>query len=409
MRTAVVILNWNTRDYLARFLPPLLDSLQGLDAGVVVADNASTDGSRELLAERFPQLRTILLAENFGFTGGYNRAFAELLGDSPVKPANRRSEREQREPAFSAEPPGGKQPQAVNDVEYLVLLNSDVEVQPGWLEPLVAWMDAHPDYAACGPKLHALVADGDDYERSERFEYAGAAGGCLDRYGFPFCRGRVLSRTELDTGQYDRPADVLWVSGACLLVRAAAWQSLGGLDARFFAHMEEIDWCWRAWLAGWRVGVVPESCVWHLGGGTLAPSSPRKLQLNYRNGLLLLENNLPATIGPARARRRICVRKILDSCAAVVYLLSGKPQNARAVRDAHREYRQLRAAPGTNNAPAVPEGRKNAAPGTESAAGVPAEAKRNAPAGLWNGCILLQAGLRGAKIFNYLRRYEDRY
>ena len=367
MRTAVVILNWNTRDYLERFLPPLLDSLRGLDAGMVVADNASTDGSRELLAERFPELRTILLDRNYGFTGGYNRAFAELLaaGDSPVKPAN----------------DGGDGP------EYLVLLNSDIEVAAGWLEPLVEWMDAHPDYAACGPKLHALVRDGGDYRRTDRFEYAGAAGGLLDRYGFPFCRGRVLSRTEEDHGQYDRPVDVLWVSGACLLVRTRAWRELGGLDARFFAHMEEIDWCWRAQLAGWRVGVVPQSCVWHLGGGTLAPSSPVKLKLNYRNGLLLLENNLPATIGAGKARRRICFRKILDCGAAIVYLLSGKGALARAVRDAHREYRSLR-----SEAPGRPE----TAPGA-------------APKGLSDVRILLQAALRGEKIFTYLRRYEDRY
>lgn len=349
MRTAVVILNWNTRNYLERFLPPLLDSLQGLDAGVVVADNASTDGSRELLSERFPQVRTILLAENFGFTGGYNRAFAEL-----------------------------KEP------EYLVLLNSDIEVPAGWLEPLVAWMDAHPDYAACGPKLHALEPDGDGFRRIERFEYAGAAGGLLDRYGFPFCRGRVLGRTELDTGQYDTPQDALWVSGACLLVRARAWRELGGLDERFFAHMEEIDWCWRAWISGWRVGVVPQSCVYHLGGGTLAPASPFKLKLNYRNGLLLLENNLPASLGTRRARRRIRVRKILDCCAAIVYLLSGKPAQVRAVRDAHREYRALR--------------------GTGTTPGVPA---KGSPEGLLDVCILVQAALRGEKIFKFVRRYES--
>ncbi|MBQ6244678.1 MAG: glycosyltransferase family 2 protein [Bacteroidales bacterium] len=356
MRTAVVILNWNTRDYLGRFLPPLLASLRGLDAGVVVADNASTDGSRALLAERFPQVRTLLFEENFGFTGGYNRAFERLLGE-PDAP------------------------------EYLVLLNSDIEVEDGWLQPLTDWMDTHPDYAACGPKLHALVPDGADFRRTDRFEYAGAAGGLLDRYGYPFCRGRVLSRTEPDTGQYDRPADVLWVSGACLLVRAACWRTLGGLDDRFFAHMEEIDWCWRAQLAGWRVGVVPQSCVWHLGGGTLAPSSPFKLQLNYRNGLLMLDNNLPATLGAARARRRICVRKILDCCAAIVYLLSGKPAYARAVRDAHRGYRTLRGA-----APLHPE-----------------PAAKAAPKGLYSIRILLQAALRGDKVFNYLRRYEDRY
>lgn len=381
MRTAVVILNWNTRDYLERFLPPLLESLRGQDAGVVVADNASTDGSRELLAERFPQVRTVLLAENFGFTGGYNRAFSELLGDSAgCASASSRAEQE----LVSGCPREEGKPEA-EEPEYLVLLNSDIEVPAGWLAPLVAWMDAHPDYAACGPKLHALEPAADGYRRTDRFEYAGAAGGLLDRYGFPFCRGRVLKRTERDTGQYDTPQDALWVSGACLLVRTRAWRELGGLDERFFAHMEEIDWCWRAWLAGWRVGVVPGSCVYHLGGGTLAPASPFKLKLNFRNGLLLLENNLPATIGTQRARGRIRMRRILDCCAAIVYLLSGKAENARAVRDAHREYRQLRGTPGASE------------PGSRG---------EKRPAGLLDVCILVQSALRGEKVFKFVRRYE---
>ena len=321
MRTAIVILNWNTRDYLDRFLPPLLDSVRSLDAGVVVADSASTDGSRELLAERFPQVRTILLEENFGFTGGYNRALAQLAAD-PEAP------------------------------EYMVLMNSDIEVDAGWLEPLVDWMDSHADYAACGPKLHVLLPEGGDYRRTDRFEYAGAGGGLIDRFGFPYCRGRIWKKVEQDHGQYDQaPPEVFWVTGACLVIRSSLWKSLGGLDDRFFAHMEEIDLCWRAQLAGWKVNVVPKSVVWHLGGGTLPPTSPLKLKLNFRNNLLALEKNLPGTyitqgLSPERAERKaarfLCVRVILDYCARIAYFCIGKPSLARAVRDAHREWNALR-------------------------------------------------------------------
>ena len=299
MKTAVVILNWNTKDFLEKFLPPLIESTEGLDAEVIVADSASTDASMEMMSEKFPKIRQIRLEKNYGFTGGYNRALALV------------------------------------DAEYYVLINSDIEVPKNWLSPLVEWMDTHPECGACGPKLHSW------YDR-DMFEYAGAAGGYLDRYGYPFCRGRVMSKIEKDTGQYDTPANVLWVSGACLMVRSSIWKSLGGLDDRFFAHMEEIDLCWRIQLSGFKVTVVPSSVVYHIGGGTLPKKSPYKLFLNYRNNLLMLENNLPKTIGRKRARRRILTRMILDGMSGIVYLITGKWESFKAVVKAHREYRKLR-------------------------------------------------------------------
>lgn len=299
MKTAVVILNWNTKEFLEKFLPPLIESTEGLDAEVIVADSASTDASMEMMSEKFPKIRQIRLEKNYGFTGGYNRSLALV------------------------------------EAEYYVLINSDIEVPKNWLSPLIEWMDTHPECGACGPKLHSW------YDR-DMFEYAGAAGGYLDRYGYPFCRGRVMSKIEKDTGQYDTPANVLWVSGACLMVRSSLWNSLGGLDDRFFAHMEEIDLCWRIQLSGFKVTVVPSSVVYHIGGGTLPKKSPYKLFLNYRNNLLMLENNLPKTIGRKRARRRILTRMILDGMSGIVYLITGKWESFKAVVKAHREYRKLR-------------------------------------------------------------------
>jgi hypothetical protein len=325
MKTAVVILNYNTRDYLKQFLPGLIASCQGLDAQVIVADNASADGSVELMQTEFPEVPLIQLEENFGFTGGYNRALAQV------------------------------------EATYYVLINSDIEVPEGWLAPLVDWMDNHPGCGACGPKLLS-------YRERDRFEYAGAAGGLLDRYGYPFCRGRVLQKVEKDLGQYDTPADVLWASGACLLVRASVWKALGGLDERFFAHMEEIDLCWRMQLRGWKVNLVPASFVYHIGGGTLPNESPFKLRLNFRNNLLLLENNLPATFladaGPGhdaawarrKARRRILMRMLLDGCSGLVYLVTRRWSFYRAVVQAHMEYRKLRRPGDIPPDPRMPDG-----------------------------------------------------
>ena len=311
MKTAIVILNWNTKGYLERFLPALIASTEGMDAEVIVADNASTDGSLEMLFQEYPAIRQIRLDRNYGFTGGYNRALAQVEAD------------------------------------YFVLINSDIKVPKGWLQPLVAWMDAHPKCGACGPKLLSW------HDRTA-FEYAGAAGGLIDRYGYPFCRGRALQVVEKDNGQYDAPADVFWVSGACLMVRSRLWKKLGGLDDRFFAHMEEIDLCWRLQLAGYKVTLVPQSSVYHIGGGTLPNESPFKLRLNYRNNLLLLENNLAKTFRAqgysvegalGKARRRILVRMLLDGCSALCYLVTKKWASYKAVVKAHAEYFKLRRKP----------------------------------------------------------------
>ena len=322
MKTAVVILNWNTEGFLREFLPGLLRSCDKVEgAKVVVADNASTDGSLKVMQEEFPQVRTLRFEKNLGFTGGYNRAFREL-GDGPDAP------------------------------EYFLLINSDIEVPEGWLEPLVDWMDSHPECGACAPKLHS-------WQDRDSFEYAGAAGGFIDRYGYPFCRGRVMGRMEKDKGQYDSPADVFWATGACLMVRSSVYKMLGGLDSRFFAHMEEIDLCWRMQLEGWKVTVVPTSTVYHVGGGTLPATSPFKLFLNYRNNLLMLGNNLAKTYalglhhkglsteraaskGLRKAGRLIWTRMVLDGISAAVYLLTFKPDCFKAVVRAHKEYRQLR-------------------------------------------------------------------
>ena len=312
MKTAIVILNWNTEGFLRDLLPGLLHSIENVEgAEVIVADNASTDGSMKVMEEFFPQVRTIRFDRNHGFTGGYNKAFEQI------------------------------------DAEYFLLINSDIEVTEGWLEPLVKWMEDHPECGACGPKLHS-------WQEREKFEYAGAAGGYIDRYGYPFCRGRVMKRLETDKGQYDSAADVFWVTGACLMVRSSIYRELGGLDDRFFAHMEEIDLCWRMQLAGYRVTVVPESLVYHIGGGTLPATSPFKLYLNFRNNLLMLENNLAKTFalglyndgmpaekaaakGYRNARRRITFRKCLDALSALVYLATFKTDCFKSVIKAHRD------------------------------------------------------------------------
>lgn len=302
MRTnklAVVILNWNGSRMMRRFLPSVVQysALEGVE--VIVADNHSTDDSLEMLRNDFPTVRTILLDENYGFAEGYNRALKQV------------------------------------DAEYFLLLNSDVEVTPGWLEPLLDYMDKHPEAAACQPKLLSFHAK---ESGRETFEYAGACGGFLDRYGYPFCRGRVMSYVEDDHGQYDSVCPLFWATGAALLVRATDYREAGGLDGRFFAHMEEIDFCWRLRNRGRAIVCIPAGKVYHVGGGTLNKENPRKTYLNFRNNLLMLYKNLPESeLKPVmRARCR------LDYLAALSFLLKGEWRSALAVFRARRDFHRMR-------------------------------------------------------------------
>ncbi|MDT3387376.1 MAG: glycosyltransferase family 2 protein [Bacteroidota bacterium] len=250
MYIAIVILNWNGAAMMRRYLPTLLEYSEG-DAVVWVADNASTDESMQMLSSGFPQVKTIQLDKNYGFAEGYNRALKQISAD------------------------------------YYVLLNSDVEVTEQWLQPLLEYMDAHKDVAACQPKILSIADRG-------QFEYAGASGGYIDRFGYPFCRGRIFDTVERDEGQYDNIADLLWATGACLMIRAQDYHRVGGLDGRFFAHNEEIDLCWRLRQLGRRIVCIPQSHVYHVGGGTLPKSNPMKTYLNFRNNLTMLYKNLPS-------------------------------------------------------------------------------------------------------------------
>lgn len=289
-RISVVILNYNTREFLGRFLPSVLATAYP-NLEIVVADNGSTDDSVGFMRSSFPGVRLIELDSNYGFTGGYNRALMQVQAD------------------------------------YYVLLNSDVEVDADWLQPMVDLVAAKPEVAAVQPKLL-------DNAHRDQFEYAGASGGYIDLYGFPFCRGRIFDSLETDRAQYDKPVQVFWASGAALFIKADIYHAIGGLDEDFFAHMEEIDLCWRIQNAGYQVWICPQSKVYHVGGGTLQKSNPRKTYYNFRNGLILLLKNLPA----GKILPVLVFRLILDHVAAYRFLFQGKTGDFKAIAAAHRHF-----------------------------------------------------------------------
>ncbi len=285
-KVSVVILNYNGREYLEQFLPSVIQNSS--EAEIIVADNASIDNSVEFLKANFPEIKRIELAENFGFAGGYNEALKQV------------------------------------EAEYYVLLNSDVEVSSGWLVPVIEFLDQNESYSACQPKIL-------DFNKKDHFEYAGACGGFLDLFGYPFCRGRIFNTLERDEGQYDNPIDINWASGACLIIRSKAFFEVGGFDIDFFAHMEEIDLCWRIQSNGSRIKSIPSSVIYHVGGGTLSKSSPFKTYLNFRNGLSLIIKNMPLSA----LVWKLPIRILLDWIAAIKFLLDGGPKHCFSVLKAH--------------------------------------------------------------------------
>lgn len=289
-KVAVVILNWNNLNYLKQFLPTVLASTYR-NLEVVVGDNGSTDGSVAYLQENFPTVRVIANGENYGFTGGYNRILEKVGAD------------------------------------YLVLLNSDIEVPAGWIEPVISMMESDGQVAVAVPKIKA-------YHQKDHFEHAGAAGGFIDKYGYPFCRGRIFYDVEADRGQYNQSSEIFWASGAALFIRKTIWDASGGFDEKFFAHMEEIDLCWRVKNMGYKVMYCAESEVYHVGGGTLNKENPFKTYLNFRNNLWLLKKNMPA----GRAAWVLSLRMWLDLLALLRFLGEGKRRDAWAVSRAHQAF-----------------------------------------------------------------------
>ncbi len=287
-KTAIVILNWNGQQMFDTFLPSVIQYTNPGTAEIFVADNGSTDQSVEYLLKYFPSVKIIQLERNYGFAEGYNQALKQV------------------------------------DADYFVLLNSDVKVTPNWLESCINLFEQDQKIAVIQPKILS-------YNKPGEFEYAGAAGGFIDRYGYPFCRGRILNRIEKDNGQYNQPSPIFWASGACMFIRSSTFKEAGGLDGDFWAHMEEIDLCWRLKNSGYKVVYQPESVVYHLGGGTLSYGSPRKVYLNFRNNLWMLFKNLPKH----QFKRIFLARMILDGVAAVKFILGFNFREFWAVVKAH--------------------------------------------------------------------------
>ncbi len=290
-KVAIIILNWNGRGYLEKFLPSVVKHSSGKENKVVLVDNFSTDNSLSFVKNKYPEIDIISFVNNHGFARGYALALPQI------------------------------------EAEYYVLLNSDVEVTPNWLNPMIELLDQDPTIAAAMPKIRS-------YTNNEFFEYAGAGGGFIDLFGYPFCRGRMLTVIEEDTGQYDDSREIFWASGACMFLRSEAYSKTGGLDGDFFAHMEEIDLCWRLKRLGYKIYYCAESVVFHVGGGTLPNDNPRKLYYNYRNSLFLLFKNLNRT----EFVYVLFPRLILDGISATLYLLQGKIAFFMSVLRAHLRF-----------------------------------------------------------------------
>ncbi len=290
-QVAIVILNWNGEKFLRKFLPTLIENTNSDLARICIIDNCSTDTSVQFLNDNFPQIELIKLDKNYGFAGGYNRGLAKI------------------------------------NAEYFMLLNSDVEVEKHWIEPLVELMNSNSKIGICGPKLL-------DYNNRNKFEYAGAAGGYIDKYGYPFCRGRVFDSLETDNSQHNTTENCLWISGAALFIRSKLFFEVGGLDDDFFAHQEEIDLCWRVQNYGYKVVCEPKSAIYHVGGGALPKSNPFKTYLNFRNNLYLIVKNMTDN----EARRTLFVRFFLDVVAAVRMLFQGNFGEFKAVFKAYKDF-----------------------------------------------------------------------